>query len=156
EEQALLCAVIDAPQDDLPQLVYADWLEEHARPQRAELIRIQCRLADLPLDSPDYPDLLDRQQELRDWLLARDPEPPPDWPDGFNNGHDPGFLPTQLDGQFPRGFPLRFSYSLWGKWGQRPPEAIAQDLGQVARTTRRHFTLDLHRDNLASGLALLS
>lgn len=31
DEQALLKAIIDDPDDDLPRLAYADWLEEHAR-----------------------------------------------------------------------------------------------------------------------------
>jgi uncharacterized protein (TIGR02996 family) len=30
--------------DDAPRLIYADWLEEHGRVERAELIRVQCAL----------------------------------------------------------------------------------------------------------------
>jgi uncharacterized protein (TIGR02996 family) len=45
DERALLRTVIAAPDDDTPRLVYADWLEEHGRPERAELIRVQCWLA---------------------------------------------------------------------------------------------------------------
>jgi len=41
EEAALLKAVCRAPADDLPRLVYADWLEEHDRAERAEFIRLQ-------------------------------------------------------------------------------------------------------------------
>ena len=36
---ALLAAVLANPADDLPRLVYADWLEENGEPERAELIR---------------------------------------------------------------------------------------------------------------------
>jgi uncharacterized protein (TIGR02996 family) len=46
--KALLLAIIDAPEDDTPRLVYADWLEEHGEPDRAEFIRVQCKLARLP------------------------------------------------------------------------------------------------------------
>lgn len=41
DEAALLRAVVAAPDDDLPRLVYADWLEEHGRPERARFIRLQ-------------------------------------------------------------------------------------------------------------------
>src|SRR5689334_18621005 len=30
--------------DDAPRLVYADWLDEHGDPERAEFIRVQCEL----------------------------------------------------------------------------------------------------------------
>ncbi|MCI0463541.1 MAG: TIGR02996 domain-containing protein [Gemmataceae bacterium] len=46
--QALLRAVCDEPEDDSPRLVYADWLEEHDQPERAEFIRVQLELANLP------------------------------------------------------------------------------------------------------------
>ena len=42
EWSALLKAVVDAPADDLPRLVAADWLEERGDPERAEFIRLQC------------------------------------------------------------------------------------------------------------------
>ena len=45
DRAALLQAVFDRPDDDLPRLVYADWLEEHGDPARAEFIRVQCRIA---------------------------------------------------------------------------------------------------------------
>jgi uncharacterized protein (TIGR02996 family) len=41
DELALLKAVAADPADDLPRLVYADWLDEHGRPERAEFIRLQ-------------------------------------------------------------------------------------------------------------------
>ena len=46
-EQALLEAVLAEPDSDVPRLVYADWLDEHGDPARAELIRLQCDLAKL-------------------------------------------------------------------------------------------------------------
>lgn len=45
EQEALLKAIAAAPDDDLPRLVYADWLDEHDNPARAEFIRTQISLA---------------------------------------------------------------------------------------------------------------
>jgi uncharacterized protein (TIGR02996 family) len=42
DESALLAAIIAHPDEDTPRLMYADWLEEHDQPERAEFIRIQC------------------------------------------------------------------------------------------------------------------
>jgi uncharacterized protein (TIGR02996 family) len=44
-DAALLAAIRAAPDDDAPRLVYADWLDEHGQPERAEFIRVQCELA---------------------------------------------------------------------------------------------------------------
>jgi len=44
-DAALLAAIRAAPGDDAPRLVYADWLDEHGQPERAEFIRVQCQLA---------------------------------------------------------------------------------------------------------------
>jgi uncharacterized protein (TIGR02996 family) len=45
DEEALLAAICAAPDDDTLRLVYADWLDEHRRHDRAEFIRIQVELA---------------------------------------------------------------------------------------------------------------
>jgi uncharacterized protein (TIGR02996 family) len=45
EREALVLAVFAQPDDDLPRLVYADWLEEHGEATFAEIIRVQCALA---------------------------------------------------------------------------------------------------------------
>src|SRR5438045_918727 len=42
--QALFQAVLDAPDDDAPRLVYADWLEENGQEDRGEFIRLEVRL----------------------------------------------------------------------------------------------------------------
>jgi uncharacterized protein (TIGR02996 family) len=41
----LLAAILDAPEEDTPRLIYADWLDEHGDPARAEFVRVQCALA---------------------------------------------------------------------------------------------------------------
>jgi uncharacterized protein (TIGR02996 family) len=57
EEQAIIAAVKDRRDDDAPRLAYADYLDDTAADSpdpvaardRAELIRLQCKLARLPL-----------------------------------------------------------------------------------------------------------
>lgn len=55
---ALHAAVLAAPDDDVPRLVYADWLTEHGDP-RGELIAIQIARA-----KQDAPELEAREKEL--------------------------------------------------------------------------------------------
>src|SRR5579884_893933 len=66
EHEAFLRAIFDAPDDDTPRLVYADFLDEHGDPDRAELIRVQCQLAGLRSRSElvDGRDLRRREREL--------------------------------------------------------------------------------------------
>ncbi|HET6574680.1 MAG TPA: TIGR02996 domain-containing protein [Fimbriiglobus sp.] len=69
DETALLSAVEANADDDLPRLVFADWLEEHGHPIRAEFIRLQCEIAHLETDRrddvrPHHYGLWQRQAEL--------------------------------------------------------------------------------------------
>lgn len=41
DQQALRAAILDAPQDDAPRLIYADWLDEHNHSELATFIRAQ-------------------------------------------------------------------------------------------------------------------
>ena len=68
-DEAFLRAIREAPADDAPRLIYADWLEEHGRTDRAELIRLQCRIARLPRADEGRGVLADRVKELlrRNW-----------------------------------------------------------------------------------------
>src|SRR5437660_12362611 len=63
-EGALLQAVIEAPEDDGPRLVLADWLEEHGQPERAEFVRTQVELARLEEWGPRRYDLAAREREF--------------------------------------------------------------------------------------------
>ena len=76
DHDALYRSICAHPADDTPRLVYADWLEEHDRPEEAEFIRLECRLGSITPDDPDYTDLLERADELR--LLLRLHVPGPD------------------------------------------------------------------------------
>ena len=42
QHEAFLRAIFDAPDDDTPRVVYADFLEENGEAERAEVIRWQC------------------------------------------------------------------------------------------------------------------
>lgn len=67
QEQAFLQAIREAPEDDAPRLIYADWLEEQgsaAHTARAAFVRIQCRLAELPEDDPARGRLEDEAADL--------------------------------------------------------------------------------------------
>src|SRR5436305_698754 len=61
---ALLAAVLEAPDDDAPRLVYADWLDEHGDPGRGEYIRDQVERTRLPEDGPRWKALKARGVEL--------------------------------------------------------------------------------------------
>ncbi len=66
---AFLQAIRKAPDDDVPRLIYADWLEEHGQTDRAEFIRIQCRMPHLPETSAERDVPAERMVELlrRNW-----------------------------------------------------------------------------------------
>jgi uncharacterized protein (TIGR02996 family) len=63
-DEAFLQAVIESPEDDAPRLVYADYLDDHGRPERASLIRVQCLLAKLPEDDPRREELEAQERAL--------------------------------------------------------------------------------------------
>jgi uncharacterized protein (TIGR02996 family) len=51
DEQAFMAAIVAAPDDDMPRMAFADWLDERGTEDdraRAALIRAQCRLEYLP------------------------------------------------------------------------------------------------------------
>lgn len=68
DDDAFLRAIIDNPDDDLPRLVYADWLDEHGDSERAEFIRVQCELERTchEGDTPARKRLRRRERELRE------------------------------------------------------------------------------------------
>jgi uncharacterized protein (TIGR02996 family) len=58
-KESLMKAILANPDDDAPRLIFADWLDENGDPERAEFIRLQCRIAErerndyVPPDDPD-------------------------------------------------------------------------------------------------------
>jgi uncharacterized protein (TIGR02996 family) len=65
--EALFRAVCENPVDDTPRLVYADWLEENGRGERAEFIRLQCEAWNL---CPAYPTIREARARAAELLRA--------------------------------------------------------------------------------------
>src|SRR5262245_18510189 len=63
-EDAFLADIAEHPADDAPRLIYADWLDEYGRPERAELIRVQVRRAALPEDAFEQRELSWTERDL--------------------------------------------------------------------------------------------
>ena len=63
-DEAFIQAIREAPDDDAPRLIYADWLEEHGQPDRAEFIRVQCQLARTADTGPEWSALGRRTEDL--------------------------------------------------------------------------------------------
>ena len=73
DEQGFLAAIREAPDDDTPRLIYADWLDDHGDADRAEFIRVQCEAERLGEFDPRRPELEERANELlaaheKNWL----------------------------------------------------------------------------------------
>jgi uncharacterized protein (TIGR02996 family) len=64
----LFRAICENPADDTPRLVYADWLEENGRPERAEFIRLQCEAREY---CRAFPSLAAARTRASDLLRAR-------------------------------------------------------------------------------------
>jgi uncharacterized protein (TIGR02996 family) len=96
DEDALLRAIHANPDDDTPRLVYADWLDEHGQPERAEFIRVQVQIA---VSNNEPEGAYQRQSELRaahekTWTAELGP-----------------FDRKKIDVEFTRGFPGHLSVS---------------------------------------------
>jgi uncharacterized protein (TIGR02996 family) len=73
EHPGLMQAIIDAPDDDAPRLIYADWLDDQGEALRAEFIRLHCRWGQLLEEHRDPYRVISSEelrQEHRDCLLA--------------------------------------------------------------------------------------
>lgn len=64
DDISLVQTIFAHPDDLTPRLIYADWLEEHGEPERAEFLRLQCELGRLPRDDPQRSDLEARESQL--------------------------------------------------------------------------------------------
>ena len=64
EIRAFLRAIAAAPDDDLPRLVFADWLDENGRSERAEFIRVEVEIARTTPGHPRRGALFERRQQL--------------------------------------------------------------------------------------------
>jgi uncharacterized protein (TIGR02996 family) len=93
--EPLLCAVFKKTEDDTARLVFADYLDEHGQPERAELIRLQC------IPSTDAPrtkkrrERVAREKELIAGVMSRLPA---QLPDGTKIEFRRGFMQLALCG----------------------------------------------------------
>jgi uncharacterized protein (TIGR02996 family) len=67
EEDPFILAILAAPEDEAPRLIYADWLEERGDP-RGEYLRLDCRLAGLPQDDQRFDGMVTSLRELSAWI----------------------------------------------------------------------------------------
>jgi uncharacterized protein (TIGR02996 family) len=93
ERDALLAAICEAPDDDAPRRIFADWLDDHGETARAEFIRVQLRLAALNEEDPERETLVRREEDLQDankdaWI-----------------GEIPTWSGVKTSARFQRGFP---------------------------------------------------
>src|SRR4051794_32461983 len=101
QRRAFLQAIAEAPDDDAPRLVFADWLQDEGDADRAEFVRAQCALARIAADDPRRPELCRREDELlaahrEEWLAADLPawaRPGAEFRRGFV-AHVPGHVRT--------------------------------------------------------------
>src|SRR5207302_583356 len=118
-DRGFLEAVTDAHGDDVPRLVYADWLEERGAPEqtaRADFIRLQCRLATLPPQDPAAADVRQRLdcllQEFGAHFVAEEVERLlPDLAGDSLAVLREAALSGRLQGAFARGFLTAFRLS---------------------------------------------
>lgn len=68
DREPFLKAIFADTDNDLPRLVFADYLEERGEAEWAELIRVQCELARRGPDKDRRRRLLSRERELITWL----------------------------------------------------------------------------------------
>jgi len=61
--EPFLAEILARPSEDVPRLVFADWLEEHGDP-RGEFIRIQCQRENMTPADPGFERLSDRESTL--------------------------------------------------------------------------------------------
>lgn len=55
DREAFIAAIVASPGDDLPRLAFADWLDEHDEPERAEFIRVGCEKEEWRQRNPGGP-----------------------------------------------------------------------------------------------------
>ena len=133
DEDALLAAIDANPDEDTPRLVYADWLDEHDQPIRAEFIRVQVEVVRVETQErivlDQHIDLFRRQHHLlenhRAELLGR-----------------LSVLPKETLFEFERGFVSEITLD-WGPFHQHRaviaaavplPRTIVQDTAARVRT----------------------
>jgi uncharacterized protein (TIGR02996 family) len=132
---ALRQAVLASPDDDLPRLVFADYLEENGDPDRAAFIRAQIELA----KTPEYePFAVLCKTRKREWLTGER------WRPHLFPLNPPLASPQWLNSPFRRGFgwAVKLQY-LWHDCRHLPAVLDHDPVGELYLTTA---TLDQWRE----------
>lgn len=79
DEQTFLDHIFACYDDDVPRLIYADYLDENDHHHWAELIRLQVALARLPSECTEREALAERAARIQVSLARREAERHPDW-----------------------------------------------------------------------------
>jgi uncharacterized protein (TIGR02996 family) len=111
--QAFLQDIAASPDDDGPRLIYADWLDDHGEPERAEFIRAQCEAFRLPEGDPRRHGLDQRAKELEEAHAQKWLGPLWEFRSKWGRGSN-----------FRRGLPL-FLYLTAGKFVQKAFQKMA-------------------------------
>jgi uncharacterized protein (TIGR02996 family) len=139
--ESFLHAIREAPDDDVPRLVLADWLEDTGDPQRAEFIRTQIRLED-DVTPQERRTLESRADELLAanaprWLGPLSQEP---WQPVFRRGtprmhaHTTTLIRNEIQQEAQRWFTpalvteLRTDGSAIGWWGKLAELPVVEEL----------------------------
>ena len=152
DEPALLAAILANPAEDVPRLVYADWLEEHGESERAEFIRVQIQIPQVERERLGHTEagrtldnvassvklvgLRRRERELWDqYIQGRQEEWFPGWR-GWSLAINRNAMGERQSGLATRGF-ISFAALDWQDWlAQHEAILKTQPIERVKLTTR--------------------
>jgi uncharacterized protein (TIGR02996 family) len=128
DDEAFRRAILANPEEDLPRLVYADFLQERGEEARAEFIRLQCASAKLRPDDAEYATLKREESELQ---LAHQ--------------HEPGWSIPGLKGSvhFERGFIESLETSAEWLLSANPDELVLHPIHHLRLVNADRFTTEL-------------
>ena len=141
---AFLKAIIANPDDDLPRLVYADYLDETSAADRAEFIRVQCQLAKLEEHEPLFRELEDREHALlaaneKKWFQSQRGLSEWVWRRGFvDDATDREIVTAEVEELFDTQ-PISTWRTIYLR--DRPRDLVLQELPDRSLAQVRHFDL---------------
>jgi uncharacterized protein (TIGR02996 family) len=105
-DEAFLAAILEAPDDPTPRLVYADWCEENGKPDFAYALRWMLARGLAPAHLP--------QRKLWPWMWFRaSPLGGADWVKREKRRHQPAIMPVLLFDLLPTPDPHYQSFRSW-------------------------------------------
>jgi uncharacterized protein (TIGR02996 family) len=162
-QSALLSSILANPDDDTPRLVYADYLDENGRHERAEFIRIQVERERLPSWELRSRQLLHRERVLlarhgRDWYRELGSISGVEW-GRFSRGFVTGVRVAGAQQLIKAAAAIRDRAPVSevefgeGPLGDGDTSVAFPWLTKIKLTQRRQFAIDAFRAMLDSGIA---